>query len=91
MTVTVNGTCENRWARYGLRHNPFPALPLSTAPIPAQMQLASLDGDPVRSAVDITERLRGFSREFVALVIDQWRPGERVTFTVTFPAERAEP
>jgi len=87
MAVTINGTDVNPWVKYGLRQNPFPQLGKHEFN-PAERQVASLDGEPVRSAADIRERLRGFTPEFVDLCIASYLPGERIRFTVTFPESR---
>lgn len=89
MRVVLNGTQENRWHRFGLRHNPFPQLGKAEY-FKGEMQLASLDGDPIRDAADIRARLKGFDPAFVEGVIDRWRPGERVSFVITFPKEKSE-
>jgi hypothetical protein len=85
--VTINGTDTNPHARYGLRHNPFPQLGRAET-VAAEMQLNSLDGDPIRDEADIRARLAGFTPEFVDGVVARWRPGERVRFAVTFPDPR---
>jgi hypothetical protein len=91
MTVTVNGTDTNPWHRFGLRHNPFPQTGKADYAA-GEQKLASLDGDPVRTASDIRERLAGFAPEFVEGVIQRWHPGRRVRFKVIFPGGRtAEP
>lgn len=89
MRVTINGTDANRWHAYGLTCNPFPQLGIAEFAI-GEHRLASLDGDPVRSAQDIRDRLAGFAPEFVDGVIERWRPGERVSFVITFPRARGE-
>lgn len=47
-------------------------------------QLASLDGDPIKSADDVRARLPGWSEEFIALCCAQIKPGERVAFTASW-------
>jgi hypothetical protein len=92
LNVTINGTDMNPWHRFGLRQNPFPQIG-KTEYAAGERQLASLDGDPVRAADDIRERLAGFDPEFVEGVIQRWRPGRRVRFKIVFPGGRntAEP
>jgi hypothetical protein len=90
LTVTINGTDENRWHRYGLRRNPFPQTAI-TELHHGERQLADLDGDPVTSETDIRARLAGFSAELIHLVIFQYRPGQRVSFKITFPRTRHTP
>ena len=92
LIVTVNGTGRNPWHRFGLRQNPFPQTGKAEYAA-GERQLASLDGDPVRTADDIRERLAGFAPEFIEGVIQRWQPGHRIRFKVVFPAGRntAEP
>jgi hypothetical protein len=90
LNVTINGTDMNPWHRFGLRQNPFPQIGKAEYAA-GERQLASLDGDPVRAAEDIRERLAGFDPEFVEGVIRRWQPGRRVTFKIVFPAGRNTP
>jgi hypothetical protein len=92
LNVTINGTGINPWHRFGLRQNLFPQLGKAEYAA-GERQLASLDGDPVRTADDIRERLAGFGPEFVEGVIQRWQPGRRVRFKIVFPGGRntAEP
>src|ERR1039457_1326514 len=92
LNVTINGTDMNPWHRFGLRQNPFPQTGKAEYAA-GERKLASLDGDPVRTADDIRERLAGFDPEFVEGVIQRWQPGHRVRFKIVFPGGRntAEP
>jgi hypothetical protein len=92
LNVTINSTDMNPWHRFGLRQNPFPQTGKAEYAA-GERQLASLDGDPVRTADDIRERLAGFDPEFVEGVIQRWQPGHRVRFKIVFPGGRntAEP
>jgi hypothetical protein len=92
LNVTINGTDINPWHRFGLRQNPFPQTGKAEYAA-GESKLASLDGDPVRTADDIRERLAGFDPEFVKGVIQRWQPGRRVRFKIVFPGARntAEP
>jgi hypothetical protein len=87
ITVTINGTAQNPWHRYNLRQNPFPQLAKAEYDA-ACRAIASLDGDPITDAQQIRDRLPGFGAPFVELCVSQYRPGQRVCFRVTFPAER---
>jgi hypothetical protein len=87
LNVTINGTGMNPWHCFGLRQNPFPQTGKAEYAA-GERQLASLDGDPVRTADDIRERLTGFNPEFVEGVIRRWQPGRRVRFKIAFPAGR---
>jgi hypothetical protein len=92
LNVTINGTGMNPWHRFGLRQNPFPQTGKAEYAA-GERKLASLDGDPVRTADDIRERLAGFDPEFVEGVIQRWQPGRRIRFKIVFPGRRntAEP
>jgi hypothetical protein len=83
LTVTINGTGTNPWHRFGLRQNPFPQTGKAEYAA-GERKLASLDGDPVRTADDIRERLAGFDPAFVEGVIQLWQPGRRVRFKIAF-------
>ena len=84
LKVTINGTGKNPWHRFGLSKNPFPQLGKAEW-VSGEMQVASLDGDPVTGPEDIRARLSGFSAEFVNLCVNNWEPGKRVRFLVTWP------
>lgn len=88
ITVRVNGTNVNHHHRMGLKQNPFPQIGKAEYD-KAERQINSLDGDPVKSAEDIRERLQGFGSEFIDLCIANYRPGKRTAFQVTFPARRS--
>ena len=92
LNVTINSTDINPWHRFGLRQNPFPQIGKAEYAA-GERKLASLDGDPVRTADDIRERLAGFDPAFVEGVIQRWQPGRRVRFKIVFPGGRntAEP
>ena len=92
LNVTINGTDMNPWHRFGLRQNPFPQIGKAEYAA-GERKLASLDGNPVRTADDIRERLAGFDPAFVEGVIQRWQPGRRVRFKIVFPGGRntAEP
>jgi hypothetical protein len=92
LNVTINGTDMNPWHCFGLRQNPFPQIGKAEY-VAGERKLASLDGDPVRTANDIRERLAGFAPEFVEGIIQRWQPGRRVRFKIRFPCGRntAEP
>jgi hypothetical protein len=87
LTFPINGTDTNPYAKWGLRWNPFPGVPYHELQRGA-MQLNSLGGEPIRSADDIRERLRGFEPAFVERVIRAWRPGKLVHIHLTFPRAR---
>jgi hypothetical protein len=85
MTVTINGTNKNHWHRLGTTCNPFPQLGKAEWTF-FEHQIATLDGDPIKSAEDIRKRLTGFSPEFIEGCIRRWKPGYRIRFKITFPA-----
>jgi hypothetical protein len=86
LSISINGTTDNPWHCYGLSRNPFPQLPHREWE-EGQAALASLD-EPISSADEIVERLKGkVSAELVGLCISQYKPGQHVTFNVTFEEE----
>ena len=88
--VSLNGTATNPWRKYGLTQNPFPAVARHEYAA-ASLRMQSLGGDPIphdRAEQYIRERLTGFSEEFAALCVEKFKPGEYVTFTVTFEETR---
>ena len=87
LNVTINGTGINPWQRFGLRQNPFPQTGKAQYAA-GERKLASLDGDPVRTADDIRERLAGFDPAVVEGIIQRWQPGHRVRFKIVFPGGR---
>lgn len=90
LTVRLNGTNSNPFNRLGLRANPFTEL--GRAEWDAyERQLQKLGADPIppeQAEAYIRETLVGFSDEFVTACVQSYKPGEMVTFEVTFP-ERA--
>jgi hypothetical protein len=83
ITVSINGTTENPWHRFGLTRNPFPQI-AHYEWMAGQDALASLD-EPVSSEEEIRQRLEGkVSAELIELCVRQYRPGEHVTFDITF-------
>lgn len=84
ITVRINGTDENPWAKMNLRQNPFPQIPKAEYET-ANRQLNSLDGEPVRGEADIRARLQGWTEEFIQACLANYVPGERTQFTVSFP------
>lgn len=87
MTITLNGTDENRWHRMGMKCNPFPQLAIAEFD-KFEMQINWLDGDPLTGPDDIRERLNGFSEQFIKLCIENFKPGERTKFKVKFRRSR---
>lgn len=82
--ITLNGTDENPWHRYGLKCNPFPQIPKAEA-TEANRILQALDSEPIADVADLRRRLEGCTPEFIELCIAQFKPGERVRFVVEFP------
>jgi hypothetical protein len=87
ITFSINGTDRNPFEIWGLKQNPFPMSGIAELSA-GEKQLASLGGEPIRSAEDIQRRLSGFDPSFVARVVGAWRPGYVVRITVTFPRSR---
>jgi hypothetical protein len=84
MTITLNGTDTNPWHRWGLKLNPFPQLAKAEY-AEAELMVASLDGDPIKDADDIRQRLAGCDPKFIEGVVARFKPGQRVRFTISFP------
>jgi len=84
ITVRLNGTSENPWWPMGFMQNPFPQIAKAEYD-QGERQIASLDGEPIKDANDIRERLKGFTEEFIEYCIARFKPGERVAFTISFP------
>jgi hypothetical protein len=89
LVVILNGSNENVWRRYQLRCNPFPQIAKREWQ-EGMLAISELDGEPLKGPDDIRERLRGrVADELIELCVDQFRPGERVAFDVTFEGEQA--
>jgi hypothetical protein len=82
--VRLNGTNKNSWHKMGLKQNPFPQLGKAEYDA-GERQINSLDGDPIKDANDIRQRLKGFSEEFIEGCVARFKPGKRVEFLVNFP------
>lgn len=84
LTVALNGTKVNPYAKMGLKQNPFPQI--AKYEYTAHMlKLQSLGGEPIPDVAHIKRVLQGWSPEFVALCCRNFKPGEYVVFDVTFP------
>lgn len=84
LRVQLNGTAVNPYHKWGLTQNPFPQL--GTAETNAAcLRLQSLGGDPIPNEQHIRDTLRGFSDEFVELCVQNFKPGEYVSFIATWP------
>lgn len=82
--ITLNGGPINRYAHMGLTCNPFPAIPQAEFAT-ANRMLRELDSDPLKSMDDIRRILKGCAEEFIDLCCEKFIPGQRVSFTVSFP------
>jgi hypothetical protein len=82
--VTLNGSPTNPWHQYGLKANPFPQIPKAEFRTANEM-LQRLDSDPLTSTDDIRRILDGCDSEFVDLCCRVFKPGERISFDVTWP------
>jgi len=88
LKVSLNGTGDNPFQRYGLHCNPFPQLGRGKEFDPFERRVAQLGGAPIPHdayQAYIREKLEGFSEEFVELCIARFVPGEYVTFRIVFP------
>lgn len=77
VTVTINGTEQNPYEKFGLKRNPFSKGHVAT--------LDKLRTGPIRTTAQIREILKGFSEEFILLCCQQSIPGEVVKFSVNWP------
>lgn len=85
--ISLNGTSTNPWHKMGLTQNPFPCF-ARTEFMDGARRLDSLGGAPIPHATateHIRERLEGFDAGFIEMVVAQFKPGEIVKFSVTFP------
>lgn len=87
LKVSLNGTSENPWHRFGLKQNPFPQLARKETDA-AALAVQSLGGDPIphdRAEAYIREKIGGHcTEEFVSGVVKRFRPGELVEFWVVW-------
>jgi hypothetical protein len=84
LRVSLNGTSENPWHKWGLSQNPFPQI----GHYEQCLALQKLGGDPIPNEQYIWDTLRGhFTDDFIDFVVSKYRPGEMVRFTVTFHGE----
>jgi hypothetical protein len=82
--VTLNGTDENPFLRYGMSRNPFPAIP-KVELSDANELLADLAARPIRDLADLRERMIGrASQEFIELCTERFRKGRTISFVVSF-------
>ena len=80
--VSLNGTNNNPYHKYGLRQNPFPQI-AEHKYYAACMHLQALDGDPIPDTDFIRRHLAGwFSQEFIDLCCIKFVKGEIVQFEV---------
>lgn len=85
--VSLNGTDENPFHKFGLKCNPFPQIGRAEFDS-AERRVRILGGDPIPHDTYeeyIRTVLRGFTKEFVDLCVEKFRPGEYVEFVVEFP------
>ena len=81
ITVNINGTSENPYARMGLKQNPFGQI--NKAEYDAvEMKLNALGGEPIKDEEDIRTRLKGFPADFIDWIVECWLPGAMVTVQV---------
>ena len=84
LTVVLNGTDTNPYHAFNLTQNPFPQISRMENSA-ACLRLQSLGGDPIPHATAaqyIGERLKGFSEEFIYLVVGHFVPGKMIKFEV---------
>lgn len=82
--ITLNGTDENPFLRFGLRQNPFPAIPkmeLSRA----NRIIADLHANPIKDEADLRQRLQGCPPEFIDGCCQRFHKGEMTSFMIEWP------
>ena len=84
IVVILNGSDRNPWHRFGLKANPFPIVARAEAATLNRV-LRSLDAEPIRDEHDLRARLAGCTPEFIEGCVRRFVPGERVSFTITWP------
>lgn len=82
--VTLNGTAENPYRRFGLTHNPFKQVTAPFIPTWAVQLLADLESRPITDSSDLAARLEQCTPEFRRLCLSQFTPGQAVTFHITW-------
>ena len=82
--VTLNGGPKNVWHQWGLNCNPFPHLARYEEST-ANRMLQQLDSDPLPDAEAIRRILKGCDPKFIDLCVQNFEPGSRVAFTVSWP------
>lgn len=86
MTVWLNGTSVNPYAKWGLKCNPFPII-CEAEYSGREMPLRKLASEPIPHDTYeqyIRETLNGFSQQFVDLMVSQFRPGRMISVTVSW-------
>lgn len=83
ITVKLNGTDENPYAKYGLKCNPFPQIGLDEFR-GANALLADLAANPIKDLDDLRNRLKGCTGEFIDLCCQRFEKGKTVEFQIDF-------
>lgn len=84
LVVHLNGTDTNPYAKFGLKHNPFPQY--QDLDMDMQMKIAALGGEPIKSVFDLRVRLDGFQDAFINACINRFVPGKLIVFGVRWNA-----
>ena len=90
LEVALNGTDKNPFEKYMLLQNPFPQI-AEYEYTGYCLQLQKLGGAPIpkdNAENYIRDTLKGFSKEFVNLCVERYKPGEYVKFEVQFNETR---
>lgn len=82
-TVSLNGTNENPYHKWGLTQNPFPQIGKYEYDRYEEI-VRSLGGDPIPDTDYIRKKLKGFHPDFIELCCNKFIKGEYVSFTVYF-------
>jgi hypothetical protein len=83
LTVCLNGTRDNPYARYGVTQNPFPQIARHGYDA-ACLRLQSLGGEPIPDVQHIRDTLEGWDPAFIELCCRNYRPGVYVKFCIEF-------
>jgi hypothetical protein len=70
--------------QFGLKCNPFPAIPKAEFST-ANRMLRELDSDPLKSSAEVARILHGCDEEFIKLCCQKFEVGKRVSFVVSWP------
>lgn len=85
VTITLNGTTENPFAKYGLKCNPFPAIADASPRYDYANKLISRLAMPITDKAELKSLMQGCSEDLIELCLSKFTPGEIVRFRIEFP------